>query len=154
MINTPAGWRQNSLAVFVGVCLPDVKSINYLDAKKQAWCGLQTGRNLLILAPKSFPLAGSYLIWMAFKTVDGRRSHRRGDCFAVMWQIKYRTIRSEDTGFVWLNLESIVTKKKNHDTLITMVTLSFPFSSFPTRNAHSIIQPEPLGGSRGYFSLL
>lgn len=31
MINTPAGRRQNSLALFVSVCLPDVKSINYLN---------------------------------------------------------------------------------------------------------------------------
>lgn len=152
MINTPAGWRQNSLGVFVGVCLPDVKSINGLNAKKQAWCGLQTGRNLLILAPKSFPLAGSYLIWMAFKTVsDGKRSHRRGDYFAVKWQIKYRTIRN----FVWLNLKSIVTKKNN-------TTHSLHWVPFPLllvlllQDIHTIVTgnfwPVPPGEFRGYLS--
>lgn len=35
MINTPAGWWQNGLTVFVSVRLPDVKSINYLSAKKE-----------------------------------------------------------------------------------------------------------------------
>lgn len=35
MINTPAGRRQNSLTMFVSVCLPDVKSINYLSEKTE-----------------------------------------------------------------------------------------------------------------------
>lgn len=66
MINTPAGWWQNSLIVFVSVSLPDVKSINYLNAKNEGWCSPQTGRILLILAPRIFHLAESYLIWMVF----------------------------------------------------------------------------------------
>lgn len=35
MINTPAGRWLNSLTLFVGVGLPDVKSINYLSAKRK-----------------------------------------------------------------------------------------------------------------------
>lgn len=42
-------------SVCVCVCVPDVKSINSLGAKKEAWCSPQTGRMLLILAPKFSP---------------------------------------------------------------------------------------------------
>lgn len=100
MINTPAGWWHNSLALFVSVCLPDVKSINYCDAEKKPDAVCRLEEIYSFWPPKVSPWLNNISSdWYLELLLMG------GDHAAttvIKWQIEYMTTqRHEELNTVW-----------------------------------------------------